>query len=93
MEEEHYNAEGTGMLIMDALTKLNTLGLTRSWLANILVHFSYDGVYAIKEQRTSIGGSLDFPNYVSLALILPKNTLIGTWDYSHNLQIIWNNIK
>ena len=57
-----------------------------------MVHFSYNNVYTIKEKRTSGGGSLDLPNHVSEALGLPRATLLGTCDYSHNLQIIWNNV-
>ena len=37
------------------------------------------------------GGSLDLPHHVSEVLGLLRDTLMGTWDYSHNLQIIWNN--
>ena len=67
------------MLIVNALR--DTLGLSRTQLANVLVHFSYDGVYASKEQRTDGGGSLDLPNHVSEAHGLPRNTLTETWDY------------
>ena len=89
MEEEHYDAVGSGTMIMEALR--NTLGLSILELAKLLVHLSYDGVYRSKEHRTCGGGSLNLPNHVFLALSLPKNTLIGTWDYYHNIQIIWNN--
>ena len=41
-------------------------------------------------KRLSGGGSLDLPNHESEDLGLEKDTLTGTWDFSHNLQNIWN---
>ena len=37
------------------------------------------------------GGCLDLPNSVAAELGLPDGSLTGTWDYGHNLQIVWNN--
>jgi hypothetical protein len=56
-----------------------------------LTFCSYDGVYASKEQRVGGGGSLDLPAAVAAELGLEKSSLTGTWDFSHSLQIIWNN--
>ena len=44
-----------------------------------------------KEQRVAGGGCLDLPNSVAAELGLPDGSLTGTWDYGHNLQIVWNN--
>ena len=42
---ENYNAQGTAALVVSALTE--TLGLTRSRLANLLVHFWYVLYYTV----------------------------------------------
>jgi hypothetical protein len=52
---------------------------------------SYDGVYASQEQRVTGGGSLDLPASVAAELGLEEDSLTGTWDYSHSLQIVWKN--
>ena len=52
---------------------------------------SYDGVYALSEQRVGGSGSLDLPKVVALELGLEEGSLTGTWNYSHSLQIICNN--
>ena len=49
----------------------------------------YDGVYASKEQRVAGGGSLDLPAALAAELGLEEDTITGTWDYSHNLQLVW----
>ena len=46
-------------------TLLETLGVTRTRLASMLVHFVYDGVYATKEERVSGGGSLELKKKVA----------------------------
>ena len=48
-------------------------------------------MYALSEQRVGSGGSLDLPKAVAEELGLKEGSLTGTWDYSHSLQIIWNN--
>ena len=52
---------------------------------------SYDGVYATPEQRVGGGGCLDLPGAVAAELGLEDNSISGTWDFAHNLQIIWKN--
>ena len=63
---------------------------TRSWIADILRHFSYDGVYATKEERVAGGGSLCLINYVIVELGLEDGDITGTWDVAHVLQLAWN---
>jgi hypothetical protein len=46
-------------------------------------------VYASKEQRVGGGGSLDLPAVVAEELGLEEESITGTWDYAHNLQIVW----
>ena len=57
-------------------------------LINVL-SCSYDGVYASKTQRVGGGGSLDLPAMVAEELGLEEESITGTWDYAHNLQIVW----
>ena len=51
---------------------------------------SYDGVYASPEQRVAGGGCLDLSEAVAAELGLEEGSLSGTWDFGHNLQIIWH---
>ena len=53
---------------------------------------SYDGVYASQDQRVSGGGCLNLPAMVGEQLGLEEGSLTGTWDYAHNLQIVWKNL-
>ena len=62
-------------------------------MAVILVHFAYDGVYATTEERVAGGGSLNLVKFVAEDLGLEEGDLTGTWDVSHQLQIIWNRLK
>ena len=48
-------------------------------------------MYASPEQQVGGGGSLDLPKAVAEELGLEEGSITGTWDYSHSLQIIWNN--
>ena len=89
MDPEDYDSAGTARFISEKLQA--TLGYTRTKLSEKLLHFSYDGVYATKDQRVAGGGSLDLPGAVSQVLGLEPGHITGTWDFAHNLQIIWNN--
>ena len=51
---------------------METLGVMRTRLANILVHFVYDGVYALAEERVGGGGSLNLVRFVEDELGLEK---------------------
>ena len=61
-----YDAQGTAEMVINTLT--DTLGITRSKLSTILVHFVYDGVYATKEERVYGGGSLELKHHVAESL-------------------------
>ena len=89
MNMEEYSAEGTAVMVSNKLQQ--TLGLSRTLLAGRLLHFAYDGVYALREQRVAGGGCLDLPAAVAEELGLEEGSLTGTWDFAHNLQIIWKN--
>ena len=84
---DDYDAEGTARMVVDSLTA--TLGFTRTELANRLRHFSYDGVYASKEERVAGGGCLSLVENVTEVLGLDKEAITGIWDTGHNLQVIW----
>ena len=51
---------------------METLGVMRTRLANILVHFVYDGVYTLAEERVGGGGSLNLVRFVEDELGLDK---------------------
>jgi hypothetical protein len=90
LDEDSYCSAGTARAIVASLRK--TLGVTRNRLAKILRHFSYDGVYATKEQRTGGGGSLNLIHFVAAELDLEEGDITGHWDTAHLLQVIWNRV-
>ena len=53
--------------------------------------FSYDGVYASDLERVDGGGSLELVAMVEEELAVEQGSLSGTWDFAHQLQIIWKN--
>ena len=66
--------------------------LIRSRLADLLLHFAYDRVYATNEQRVAGSGTLNLVYYVAAELGLEEGDISGTWDVSHQLQIIWHKV-
>ena len=90
MKEDDYCSVGTARAVVSSL--MRTLGVSRTRLAKILRHMAYDGVYATKEQRTAGGGSLSLIIFVARELGLEDGDITGTWDVSHLLQIIWNDV-
>jgi hypothetical protein len=88
MGEDEYDSVGTARAVVAAL--METLGMTRTRLANTVRHFAYDGVYATFEQRVDGGGSLNLVNYIAEELDLDVGDITGTWDVSHQMQIIWH---
>ena len=88
MKSDEYDSEGTARAVVKELAE--TLGISRIRLADILLHFAYDGVYARTEERVGGGGSLNLTKFVALELGLEDGDLTGTWDVGHQLQIIWN---
>ena len=48
MATDEYNSEGTASAVVEALA--GTLGISRARLGDILMHFAYDGVYALTGQ-------------------------------------------
>ena len=57
LSTDKYDADGTAEMVISCL--LETLGVSRSKLALMLVHFVYDGVYASKDERVNGGGCLE----------------------------------
>ena len=58
-------------------TLIETLGVTRTRLAVLLVHFVYDGVYATKEERVSGGDCLELKIKVAEKLGLENGSITG----------------
>ena len=75
LSTDEYDAEGTAEMLINTL--LETLGVTRTRLASMLVHFVYDGVYATKEERVSGGGSLELKKKVAESLGLEDGYITG----------------
>jgi hypothetical protein len=87
MKSDSYDSRGTAEMVVRSLKE--TLGLTRTQLATVLVHFAYDGVYASPDERVDGGGSLDLVARVAEELGLEPGSITGKWDFAHNLQIVW----
>ena len=75
LSTDEYDAEGTAEMLVQTLVE--TLGITRTRLASVLVHFVYDGVYATKDERVSGGGCLELKNHVAELLGLDVGHITG----------------
>ena len=82
---EDYDSVGTARMVVDSLC--STLGCSETELANRLRHFSYDGVYADKEERVAGGGCLNLVGHVTDVLRMAQGSITGIWDTGHNLQV------
>ena len=85
MEQDDYDSEGAASALIETLSR--SLGITRSYLAIILRHAAFDGVYASTEQRTAGGGSLNLVYRFSELLGVEADSIKGTWDHAHLLQV------
>ena len=63
LSTDEYDAVGTAEMLVQTLVE--TLGISRTRLASVLVHFVYDGVYATKDERVSGGGCLELKKQVA----------------------------
>ena len=54
MNTQDYDAEGTAQMTIEVMTR--TLGISEARFSCLVKHFSYDGVFADKEERVSGGG-------------------------------------
>ena len=90
LSTSEYDGPGTANMVINCVTE--TLGLTKTQLANRLVHFCYDGVYASDEQRVCGGGSLSLSKHVCQQLGLRENSISGDWDASHNMQLVFSDV-
>ena len=90
MSEDEYDGEGTAVMIVRVLEE--TLGYDRFGLAQVLVHFVYDGVFANKEERVGGGGSLSLRREMCKQLGLEDGAISGDWDAAHNMQCVWKDV-
>ena len=72
---EEYDAAGTAEMLVQTLVE--TLGISRTRLASVLVHFVYDGVYATKAERVAGGGCLELKIKVAEILGLEVGHITG----------------
>ena len=86
LDSNSYNSSGTAALVATQLRE--TLGLSRTRLGGVLVHFAYDGVFASAEERVDGGGCLELVAMVEDELGLERGSLTGTWDHAHQLQVM-----
>ena len=75
LSTEEYDATGTAEMLVQTL--VDTLGISRARLANVLVHFVYDGVYATKAERVAGGGCLELKLKVAELLGLEAGHITG----------------
>ena len=75
LSTDEYDADGTAGMLINTLVE--TLGVTRTRLASMLVHFVYDGVYATKDERVSGGGCLELKAKVAEQLGLDNGHITG----------------
>mgnify|MGYP001167003868 FL=1 len=75
LNSDEYDAEGTGYMVINTLKE--TLGVSETRLAMMLVHFTYDGVYATSEERIHGGGCLNLIKNVAALLGLNEGAITG----------------
>ena len=85
LSTKDYDGPGTAEMVLKCLEE--TTGLTRTEIKEKLVHVSYDGVYAEREERIRGGGSLSLRSNLETKLNLEKGSITGTWDPAHRMQI------
>ena len=90
MSEDDYDGEGTAVMVVRVLEE--TLGYNRFGLAQSLVHFVYDGVFANKEERVKGGGCLSLRKEMCKQLGLDDGAISGDWDAAHNMQCVWKDV-
>ena len=72
---DEYDSVGFARAVVRDLCE--TLGVTKTRLAVILLHFAYDGVYATTQQRVDGGGSLNLIHHVTSELGLEEGDISG----------------
>ena len=85
---DEYDSVGFARAVVRDLCE--NLGVTKTRLAVILLHFAYDGVYATTQQRVDGGGSLNLIHHVASELGLEEGDISGAWDTAHEIQLVWH---
>ena len=90
MNTQDYDAEGTAQMTIEVMTR--TLGISELRFSQVIKHFSYDGVFADKEERVSGGGCLQLRKNMEEQLGKDEGDLKGDWEPAHKLEIIFHKV-
>ena len=89
IKSDQADSNETAQMVITILTE--TLGLSLSALKSKIHHFSYDGVYCTREERTTNNG-LALTDFFAELLGLEKGDITGNHDMSHNLQLVFSDV-
>lgn len=64
---------------------MKSLSLSKEELAGKLMHLSYDGAYAMPEERYRGGGGLSLVTHVEDYLDLERGDISSAWDIGHKV--------
>ena len=84
MNVQDYDSVGTAEMTMEVMMRILQISETR--------HFSYDGVFADKEERISGGGCLQLRKNMEEILGKDEGDLMGDWEPAHKLEIIFHKV-
>ena len=90
MNVEDYDSEGTARMTIEVM--MRTLGISEARFSRLIKHFSYDGVFADKEERVSGGGCLQLRKNMEEQLGKDEGDLQGDWEPAHKLEIIFHKV-
>ena len=90
MNIEDYDTDGTARMTIEVMTR--TLGISEKKFSQLIKHFSYDGVFADKEERVSGGGCLQLRKTMEELLGKDEGDLLGDWEPAHKLEIIFHKV-
>ena len=90
MNIEDYDTDGTARMTIEVMTR--TLGISEKKFSQLIMHFSYDGVFADKEERVSGGGCLQLRKTMEELLGKEEGDLLGDWEPAHKLEIIFHKV-
>ena len=85
MTSKEMSGSGAANMIIEAL--MYSLNMTRVEIRQKLRHVTYDGVYALTEERVHGGGSLNLTLHLESQLQLNRGDISGTWDSGHKMQL------
>jgi hypothetical protein len=87
MKVEEYSGKGSAEMI--GKTLMASLGLSKEQVGEKFRHGTYDGVYALSEERVAGGGSLNLMLHFADWCKLPHEYFSGHWDVGHKLQLVY----